>query len=82
MKTLHTIYNNFAKRNLASLRLLLVMLLTLTVTTNAWSAEGDKHTFTDVKFEKQLNYSATISDVTISDPGYPVKKIIVKIAVD
>ena len=60
-----------------SLRLLLVMFLTLSVTTNAWSAEGDKHTFTDVKFEKLLNNSATISDVTISDPGYPVKTIIV-----
>ncbi len=39
MKTLHTIYNNFAKRNLSSLRFLLVMLLTLTITTNAWGAE-------------------------------------------
>lgn len=36
MKTLHTIYNNFAKRNLSSLRLLLVMLLTLTAST-AWA---------------------------------------------
>ena len=77
MKTLHTIYNNFAKRNLSSLRFLLVMFLTLTITTNAWSAEGDKHTFTDVAFSKLLNNSATIGDVTISDPKYPVKTIIV-----
>ena len=35
MKTLHTIYNNFAKRNLASLRLLFITLLTLTVIINA-----------------------------------------------
>ena len=53
------------------------MFLTLTITTNAWSAEGDKHTFTNVAFSKLLNNSATISDVTISDPGYPVKTIIV-----
>ena len=39
MKTLHTIYTNFAKQNLASLRLLLVMLLTLNVTANAWGEE-------------------------------------------
>lgn len=37
MKTFHTIYNNFAKRNLASLRLLLVMLLTLTVSVEVWA---------------------------------------------
>lgn len=59
------------------IRFLLVIFLTLTVTTNAWSAEGDKHIFTDVKFEKLLNNSAKISDVTILDPGYPVKTIIV-----
>ena len=35
MKTLHTIYSNFAKRNLASLRLLFITLLTLTVIINA-----------------------------------------------
>ena len=39
MKTLHTIYTNFAKRNLASLRLLLVMFLTLNVTANAWGED-------------------------------------------
>lgn len=78
MKTLHTIFTNFATKNMARLRLLLVLFLTLTVTTNAWGAEGDEHTFTsDVKFEKLLNNSAAINDVTISDPGYPVKKIIV-----
>ena len=60
-----------------TIRLLLVMFLTLTVTTNALGAEGEEHTFTDVKFEKLLNNNATISDVTISDPGYPVKTIIV-----
>ena len=37
MKTLHTIYTNFAKRNLSSLRLLLVMLLTLTVSAEVWA---------------------------------------------
>ena len=37
MKTLHTIYNNFAKRNLSSLRLWLVMFLTLTVSANVWA---------------------------------------------
>ena len=35
---MNTIYTNFAKRNLASLRLLLVMLLTLTAST-AWGAD-------------------------------------------
>ena len=48
----------------------LTILLTLGAA-NALGAEGEEHTFTDVKFEKLLNNNATISDVTISDPGYP-----------
>lgn len=42
MKTLHTIYTNFAKHNMASLRLLLVMLLTLTAST-VWGADYSKN---------------------------------------
>ena len=62
---------------IARLRLLLVMFVALSVSVSAWGAEGDEHTVTDVNFEKLLNNSAQINDVTISDPGYPIKKIIV-----
>ena len=54
MKTLHTIYNNFAKTNLASLRLLLVMLLTLTVSANAWGATTT-YTFTSKSWADTSN---------------------------
>ena len=40
MKTLHTIYTNFAKRNLATLRLLFITFLTFTVSTNVWGADA------------------------------------------
>ena len=43
---------------------------------NVWGAEGDEHTNTDVAFSKSLNYNASIDDIVISDPGYPVKKIV------
>ena len=45
MKTLHTIYSTFAKHNMASLRLLLVMLLTLSVSAEMW-AESVTYTVT------------------------------------
>ena len=51
MKTLHTIFTNFAKRNMASLRLLLVMLLTLTVSANAWGADATISSFTSTSGE-------------------------------
>ena len=53
MKTLHTIYTNFAKQNLASLRLLLVMFLTLTITANAWGE--------DVKYTVSSTSAVTVS---------------------
>ena len=65
MKTLHTIYNNFAKRNLASLRLLLVMLLTLTASANAWGATYtlDQTSLTTSKSAYQTSdYTHTATD--------------------
>ena len=68
MKTSHTIYSNFAKRNLASLRLLLVMLLTLTAST-AWGAEVtfDKSSFSSSdKTETKEDVTLTFDAVTIN----------------
>ena len=58
MKTLHTIYSTFAKHNMASLRLLLVMLLTLTAST-AW---GKTQTYTLAKNDN--GKTITTDDVT------------------
>ena len=58
MKTLHTIYSTFAKHNMASLRLLLVMLLTLTAST-AW---GKTQTYTLAKNDN--GKTVTTDDVT------------------
>lgn len=74
MKTLHTIYNNFAKRNLSSLRLLLVMLLTLTVTTNAWGAEDDTYDFPQ-NISVSLNKCATFDDIELPEQDYPIKEV-------
>lgn len=55
----------------------LICLCMLTIGSgNVWGAEGDEHTNTDVAFSKSLNYNASIDDIVISDPGYPVKKIV------
>ena len=65
--------SNLSRLCLASL----ICLCMLTVGVgNVWGTEGDEHEYTDVAFSQLLNNSATISDVTITDPGYPVKKIV------
>ena len=60
MKTLHTIYSTFAKHNMASLRLLLVMFLTLTVSANAWAEEGEATiTFSNAGLSNQQSVNGT-----------------------
>ena len=63
MKTLHTIYNNFAKRNLSSLRLLLAMLLTLTAST-VWGALSSPYECVFKTTSKLTNNQVTTGDVT------------------
>ena len=77
MKTLHTIFTNFAKRNLSSLRLLLVMLLT--ITTNVWGAEDDTYDFPQ-NISVSLNNCATFDDIELPEQDYPIKEVIITYA--
>ena len=57
-----------------TIRLLLVMFLTLSVTTNAWGAEGDTHDFAQ-SLSQLLNNNAKISSITIDQQSYAVKEV-------
>lgn len=57
-----------------TIRLLLVMFLTLTVSANAWGEEGDTHDFAQ-SLSQLLNNNATISSITIDQQSYAVKEV-------
>ena len=57
-------------------RLISAVLFLLICAHYAWGAENDTHDIAvsaELISGKLLNYSATISDINVSDPGYPIK---------
>ena len=62
-----------------SLRLLLVMFMTLSVTTNAWGAEDDTYDFPQ-NISVSLNKCATFDDIELPEQDYPIKEVIITYA--
>ena len=64
------------KKLFTNLKVFMTLLLLCGVS-NVWAAEGDTHSFTDdVAFNQLLNNNASISDVKITSPSYPVKEVV------